>query len=235
MPSDSAATSSASRAFAMGGRYVAVCEHVFVSSDPARRPRLVLRLGRAARRAAPARQAGDRRDGRRAGGELRGEGVRRPHRDGSAAGAAAVPAGDRRAGAVRGVLRGVEGGVPRVRRHGAGRRGALDRRGVPRRARDGAQRRHAARDRAHASPPRARTRSGCRSPSASRARSSSRRSRAASRSPTACSLVPPDEELEFLHPLDVERLWGVGPVTSRKLRDVGITTVGEVARMDEAC
>ena len=32
----------------------------------------------------------------------------------------------------------------------------------------------------------------------------------------------------------VERLWGVGPVTSRKLRDVGISTVGEVARMDEA-
>jgi DNA polymerase-4 len=50
--------------------------------------------------------------------------------------------------------------------------------------------------------------------------------------PDGLLLVPPDEELEFLHPLDVERLWGVGPVTSRKLRDVGITTVGEVARMD---
>ncbi|HJU02753.1 MAG TPA: DNA polymerase IV [Actinomycetes bacterium] len=45
--------------------------------------------------------------------------------------------------------------------------------------------------------------------------------------------VPPDGELAFLHPLPVERLWGVGPVTSGKLRDRGITTVGEVARLGE--
>jgi DNA polymerase-4 len=51
--------------------------------------------------------------------------------------------------------------------------------------------------------------------------------------PDGLLLVPPDEEPAFLHPLDVERLWGVGPVTSRKLRDVGISTVGEVAHMDE--
>jgi DNA polymerase-4 len=51
--------------------------------------------------------------------------------------------------------------------------------------------------------------------------------------PDGLLLVPPDQELAFLHPLDVERLWGVGPVTSRKLRDVGISTVGEVARLDE--
>ena len=51
--------------------------------------------------------------------------------------------------------------------------------------------------------------------------------------PDGLLLVPPDRELEFLHELDVERLWGVGPMTSRKLRDVGVTTVGEVARMDE--
>ena len=51
--------------------------------------------------------------------------------------------------------------------------------------------------------------------------------------PDGLLLVPPGGELAFLHPLDVERLWGVGPVTSRKLREVGITTVGEVARMDE--
>jgi len=51
--------------------------------------------------------------------------------------------------------------------------------------------------------------------------------------PDGLLLVPPGEELAFLHPLDVERLWGVGPVTSRKLREVGVSTVGEVARMDE--
>ncbi|MEZ0234105.1 MAG: DNA polymerase IV, partial [Actinomycetota bacterium] len=39
---------------------------------------------------------------------------------------------------------------------------------------------------------------------------------------------------EFLHPLPVERLWGVGPVTSRKLRDRSITTVSEVAQLGEA-
>jgi DNA polymerase-4 len=40
--------------------------------------------------------------------------------------------------------------------------------------------------------------------------------------PDGLLLVPPDDELDFLHPLDIERLWGVGPVTSRRLRDVGI-------------
>ena len=69
-----------------------------------------------------------------------------------------------------------------------------------------------------------------RSPSGSRARSSSPRWRARSPSPTGCCVVPPDRELEFLHPLPVERLWGVGPVTAEKLHDRGIATVGEVAR-----
>ncbi|HVF14065.1 MAG TPA: DNA polymerase IV [Acidimicrobiales bacterium] len=49
--------------------------------------------------------------------------------------------------------------------------------------------------------------------------------------PDGLLLVPPDRELAFLHPLPVERLWGVGPVTSGKLRTRGITTVGEVARL----
>ncbi|MEU4242160.1 DNA polymerase IV [Actinoplanes sp. NPDC026619] len=41
-------------------------------------------------------------------------------------------------------------------------------------------------------------------------------------------------ELDFLHPLPVERLWGVGPVTSAKLRENRINTVGHVARIGEA-
>jgi DNA polymerase IV len=52
--------------------------------------------------------------------------------------------------------------------------------------------------------------------------------------PDGLLVVEPDHELEFLHPLAVERLWGVGAVTSSKLRDRGITTVGEVAELPEA-
>nr|WP_042193902.1 DNA polymerase IV [Kibdelosporangium sp. MJ126-NF4]CEL20938.1 DNA polymerase IV [Kibdelosporangium sp. MJ126-NF4]CTQ95548.1 DNA polymerase IV (EC 2.7.7.7) [Kibdelosporangium sp. MJ126-NF4] len=47
--------------------------------------------------------------------------------------------------------------------------------------------------------------------------------------PDGLLLVPPDRELAFLHPLAVERLWGVGKVTAAKLRDHGITKVGDVA------
>src|SRR4051794_10345199 len=43
--------------------------------------------------------------------------------------------------------------------------------------------------------------------------------------PDGLLVVPPDEELAFLHPLAVERLWGVGPVTSRKLHARGIHKV----------
>ena len=51
--------------------------------------------------------------------------------------------------------------------------------------------------------------------------------------PDGLLVVPVDGELAFLHPLPVERLWGVGPVTADKLRDRGITRVGEVARLAE--
>jgi DNA polymerase-4 len=51
--------------------------------------------------------------------------------------------------------------------------------------------------------------------------------------PDGLLVVPAGGELEFLHPLPVERLWGVGPVTARRLHDVGLATVGEVAKLDE--
>src|SRR5213082_3464696 len=52
--------------------------------------------------------------------------------------------------------------------------------------------------------------------------------------PDGLLVVPPGGELAFLHPLPVERLWGVGPVTADKLRQRGIGTVGKVARLGEA-
>jgi DNA polymerase IV len=51
--------------------------------------------------------------------------------------------------------------------------------------------------------------------------------------PDGLLVVPPEAELAFLHPLPVERLWGVGRVTAHKLHDRGIHTVGQVAAVDE--
>ncbi len=51
--------------------------------------------------------------------------------------------------------------------------------------------------------------------------------------PDGLLVVPPDDELGFLHPLPVERLWGVGRVTAAKLHDRGLRTVGQVAALDE--
>lgn len=52
--------------------------------------------------------------------------------------------------------------------------------------------------------------------------------------PDGLLVVPVDGELEFLHPLPIERLWGVGPVTSRKLRAHGLGTVADVAHLGES-
>jgi DNA polymerase-4 len=52
--------------------------------------------------------------------------------------------------------------------------------------------------------------------------------------PDGLLVVPPGRELEFLHALPVEHLWGVGAVTATKLRSRGIGTVGELARLSEA-
>jgi DNA polymerase-4 len=52
--------------------------------------------------------------------------------------------------------------------------------------------------------------------------------------PDGLLLVEPDREFEFLHPLPVGKLWGVGPITERKLNDRGIRTVGEVAGLGES-
>jgi DNA polymerase-4 len=51
--------------------------------------------------------------------------------------------------------------------------------------------------------------------------------------PDGLLVVAPGTELAFLHPLPVERLWGVGPATAGKLRERGLETVGQVALVGE--
>lgn len=45
--------------------------------------------------------------------------------------------------------------------------------------------------------------------------------------------VAPDAELDFLHPLPIERLWGVGDVTAAKLHEHGIARIGQLAELGE--
>ena len=52
--------------------------------------------------------------------------------------------------------------------------------------------------------------------------------------PDGLLLVPPEDELAFLHPLPVERIWGIGLATAVRLRAIGVTTAGELARAPEA-
>ncbi|ROO89026.1 DNA polymerase-4 [Actinocorallia herbida] len=51
--------------------------------------------------------------------------------------------------------------------------------------------------------------------------------------PDGLLVVRPDRELEFLHPLPVGRLWGVGPITAARLGGLGVRTVGDVAALPE--
>lgn len=51
--------------------------------------------------------------------------------------------------------------------------------------------------------------------------------------PDGLLVVPPEGELDFLHPLPVERLWGVGPKTAGRLHERGIRTVGQVALLTQ--
>jgi DNA polymerase-4 len=52
--------------------------------------------------------------------------------------------------------------------------------------------------------------------------------------PNALTIVPPGTEAAFLDPLPADMLWGVGPKTAARLEQVGIRTVGDIARRPEA-
>jgi len=52
--------------------------------------------------------------------------------------------------------------------------------------------------------------------------------------PNGVLIVPAGQEASFLAPLPIERLWGVGEVTAERLRQIGITTIGQLAALPEA-
>lgn len=52
--------------------------------------------------------------------------------------------------------------------------------------------------------------------------------------PDGLLVLAPDDELAFLHGLPVERIWGVGPATTRRLHAHGLRTVGQAAATPEA-
>jgi DNA polymerase-4 len=52
-------------------------------------------------------------------------------------------------------------------------------------------------------------------------------------SPFALTIVPAGEEMKFLNPLPADMLWGVGPKTSARLTELGIHTIGDIARWPE--
>jgi DNA polymerase-4 len=51
--------------------------------------------------------------------------------------------------------------------------------------------------------------------------------------PFALTIVPAGEEAAFLAPLPADMLWGVGPKTSRRLAELGIHTIGDIAKWPE--
>src|SRR5499427_916672 len=48
--------------------------------------------------------------------------------------------------------------------------------------------------------------------------------------PDGLVVVDPETELEFLHDLPVELMWGVGPITQARLADIGVRTIGQLAK-----
>lgn len=51
--------------------------------------------------------------------------------------------------------------------------------------------------------------------------------------PDGLVVIPPERVLDFLAPLPVKKLWGVGPATEARLHDLGLKTVADVRACDE--
>jgi len=51
------------------------------------------------------------------------------------------------------------------------------------------------------------------------------------RKPNGLTVVPPHRVLEFIHPLPLRKLWGVGPATEKRLTERGLHTIGQLAAL----
>jgi DNA polymerase IV len=52
--------------------------------------------------------------------------------------------------------------------------------------------------------------------------------------PCAIEVVPPGEESAYLAPLPAKALWGVGPKTAARMAELGVHTIGDIARLPDA-
>jgi DNA polymerase IV len=52
--------------------------------------------------------------------------------------------------------------------------------------------------------------------------------------PNGLTIVPPGTEAQYLAPMPVGRLWGIGPKTQPRLEAAGVRTIGDVAVLGEA-
>jgi DNA polymerase-4 len=52
--------------------------------------------------------------------------------------------------------------------------------------------------------------------------------------PNAITVVQPGEEANFLAPLPIQSLWGVGPKTTERLQEIGVSTIGDLTRVPDA-
>ena len=51
--------------------------------------------------------------------------------------------------------------------------------------------------------------------------------------PDGLVVVDADTELDFLHDLPVELMWGVGAITKARLAEIGVLTIGQLAKTSE--
>ncbi len=54
------------------------------------------------------------------------------------------------------------------------------------------------------------------------------------RKPDGLTIIPPEEALDFIAPLPVSKIWGVGPATEAALLRIGVRTAGDLRALSEA-